>query len=105
MSKTRGVSLKSRASRMLATTRRDVRKTRACSSHEQDTKWLAKAARLEEPQGMSEYETFAKVPNLLSPPSVCLFLPYMASDFSIFPDKNALSHRAVGGLYRSMLYV
>ena len=45
----------------------------------------------------------AKVLNLFSPPSVCLVLSCAVSDFSIFPDKNALSGCAVGGLYSRRL--
>ena len=46
---------------------------------------------------------FAKVPNLLYNPLLCLYLYNVHSDFSIFSDKNALSHRAVWDLYTSTL--
>ena len=63
---------------------------------------LCKSGESREARRDSRYEQtvrFAKVPNLFFPLFVCLVLFCMASDFSHFSDKNALSYRAVGGLY------
>ena len=65
---------------------------------------FAKAARREAAQGMSKTrQRLAKVPNLFYPSSVCLVLFCMVSDFSHFSKSEALSHRAVRGLYSRRL--